>query len=77
MNPYSSTGTAGAGRSSLRRPPPCAGARCKRPPCTSGPSSVAATTPNHVPGLSGAESQQVGFAYTYGYIRALLQAVEA
>lgn len=32
--------------------------------------------PDHVPGLSGAEPQQVGFAYTYGYIHALLQAVE-
>ena len=33
--------------------------------------------PDHVPGLVGAEPQQVGFAYTYGYIHALLQAVEA
>ena len=33
--------------------------------------------PDHVPGLSGAEPHQVGFAYTYGYIHALLQAVEA
>lgn len=32
--------------------------------------------PDHVPGLSGAEPQQVGFAYTYGYIHALLQAVD-
>ena len=31
--------------------------------------------PDHVPGLSGDEPQQVGFAYTYGYIHALLQAV--
>ena len=31
--------------------------------------------PDHVPGISGAEPQQVGFAYTYGYIHALLQAV--
>ena len=31
--------------------------------------------PDHVPGLSGAEPHQVGFAYTYGYIHALLQAV--
>ena len=33
--------------------------------------------PDHVPGLSGAEPQQVGFAYTYSYIDALLQAVNA
>ena len=33
--------------------------------------------PDHVPGLSGAEPQQVGFAYTYGYIHALLQAIAA
>ena len=33
--------------------------------------------PDHVPGLSGAEPQQVGFAYTYGYIHALLQTVKA
>ena len=33
--------------------------------------------PDHVPGLSGAEPQQVGFAYTYGYIHALLQAITA
>ena len=31
--------------------------------------------PDHVPGLSGAEPHQVGFAYTYGYIHALSQAV--
>ena len=31
--------------------------------------------PDHVPGISGAESAQVGFAFTYGYIHALLQAV--
>ena len=33
--------------------------------------------PDHVPGLSGAEPLQVGFAYTYGYIHALLQAIDA
>ena len=33
--------------------------------------------PDHVPGLSGAEPHQVGFAYTYGYIHALLQAISA
>ena len=33
--------------------------------------------PDHVPGLSGAEPRQVGFAYTYGYIHALLQAIQA
>jgi mannonate dehydratase len=31
--------------------------------------------PDHVPGISGEESGRVGFAYTYGYIHALLQAV--
>ena len=31
--------------------------------------------PDHVPGLSGEEPAQVGFAYTYGYIHAMLQAV--
>jgi mannonate dehydratase len=31
--------------------------------------------PDHVPGISGPEAGQVGFAYTYGYIHALLQAV--
>ena len=33
--------------------------------------------PDHVPGLAAAEPQQVGFAYTYGYIHALLQALGA
>ena len=32
--------------------------------------------PDHVPGLSGAEPHQVAFAYTYGYIHALLQAID-
>ena len=32
--------------------------------------------PDHVPGLSGEEPGQVGFAYTYGYIHAMLQASE-
>ena len=31
--------------------------------------------PDHVPKLSGPEPRQVGFAYTYGYIHALMQAV--
>ncbi len=31
--------------------------------------------PDHVPGISGEEPAQVAFAYTYGYIHALLQAV--
>jgi len=31
--------------------------------------------PDHVPGISGLEPGRVGFAYTYGYIHALLQAV--
>ncbi len=31
--------------------------------------------PDHVPGLAGPEPARVGFAYTYGYIHALLQAV--
>ena len=31
--------------------------------------------PDHVPGISGPEPSRVGFAYTYGYIHALLQAV--
>ena len=31
--------------------------------------------PDHVPGLSGEAARQVGFAYCYGYIHALLQAV--
>ena len=32
-------------------------------------------TPDHVPGISGPEAGQVGFAFTYGYIHALLQAI--
>ncbi len=32
--------------------------------------------PDHVPGLVGENGGQVGFAYTYGYIHALLQAVD-
>jgi mannonate dehydratase len=32
--------------------------------------------PDHVPGIGGAESGKVGFAYTFGYIHAALQAVE-
>ncbi len=31
--------------------------------------------PDHVPGVSGEEPAQVAFSYTYGYIHALLQAV--
>ena len=31
--------------------------------------------PDHVPGISGADPAQVGFAFTYGYIHALLQAI--
>lgn len=31
--------------------------------------------PDHVPDISGPEKYQVGFAYTYGYIHAMLQAV--
>ncbi len=31
--------------------------------------------PDHVPKISGPEPHQVGFAFTYGYIHALLQAV--
>ena len=31
--------------------------------------------PDHVPGISGPESGKVGFAYTFGYIHAMLQAV--
>ncbi|MBT5830806.1 MAG: mannonate dehydratase, partial [Candidatus Latescibacteria bacterium] len=31
--------------------------------------------PDHVPGISGPEPGRVGFAFTYGYIHALLQAV--
>jgi mannonate dehydratase len=33
--------------------------------------------PDHVPELSGDESRRVGFAYCYGYIHAMLQAVNA
>jgi mannonate dehydratase len=33
--------------------------------------------PDHVPKISGANPQGVAFAYAYGYIRALLQALEA
>ena len=32
--------------------------------------------PDHVPGISGLEPGKVGFAYTFGYIHAALQAVE-
>ncbi len=32
--------------------------------------------PDHVPGISGLEASKVGFAYSYGYIHAALQAVE-
>ena len=32
-------------------------------------------TPDHVPGISGPEAGQVGFAFTYGYIHAHLQAI--
>ena len=32
--------------------------------------------PDHVPGISGPEPGKVGFAYTFGYIHAALQAVE-
>jgi mannonate dehydratase len=32
--------------------------------------------PDHVPGIGGPEPGKVGFAYTYGYIHAALQAVE-
>jgi mannonate dehydratase len=31
--------------------------------------------PDHVPGISGAEASRVGFAFTFGYIHAALQAV--
>ena len=31
--------------------------------------------PDHVPGISGPEAGQVGFAFTYGYIHALMQAI--
>ncbi len=30
--------------------------------------------PDHVPGIVGEEAQQVGFAYCYGYILAMIQA---
>ena len=33
--------------------------------------------PDHVPTISDDEPTQVGFAYTYGYLRALLQTLEA
>ena len=32
--------------------------------------------PDHVPGIGGPEPGKVGFAYTFGYIHAALQAVE-
>ena len=32
--------------------------------------------PDHVPQLSGPAPREVGFAYTYGYIQAALQAVD-
>jgi len=32
--------------------------------------------PDHVPGISGPEAGRVGFAFTYGYINALLQAID-
>ncbi len=32
--------------------------------------------PDHVPGIGGSEPGKVGFAYTFGYIHAALQAVE-
>ena len=32
--------------------------------------------PDHVPGISGPEAGKVGFAFTYGYIHAALQAVQ-
>lgn len=32
--------------------------------------------PDHVPGIGGPEAGKVGFAYTFGYIHAALQAVE-
>ena len=31
--------------------------------------------PDHVPGIEGEEAHQVGFAYCYGYIHAIIQAV--
>ena len=33
--------------------------------------------PDHVPGISGQEAGQVGFAYAYGYIHAAIQAANA
>ena len=33
--------------------------------------------PDHVPGIDGEEAHQVGFAYCYGYIHAIIQAVNA
>ena len=33
--------------------------------------------PDHVPGIDGDEAAQVGFAYCYGYIHAILQAVDS
>ena len=33
--------------------------------------------PDHVPGIDGDEAQQVGFAYCYGYIHAMIQAANA
>ncbi len=33
--------------------------------------------PDHVPGISGSEAGQVGFAYAYGYIHAAIQAANA
>ena len=32
--------------------------------------------PDHVPQISGPEPRKVGFAYTYGYIQAAMQAVD-
>ena len=33
--------------------------------------------PDHVPQISGDEADQVGFAYCYGYLHALMQAIDA
>ena len=33
--------------------------------------------PDHVPKLSGPAAREVGFAYTYGYIHAAMQSVDA
>jgi mannonate dehydratase len=33
--------------------------------------------PDHVPGISGDEADRVGFAYCYGYLHALMRAIEA